>query len=72
MLENGHVFPHQVTIDFTTINADTFKMLSISTEPKSTKKKHSSPLRSSRSYPTSTLQSDHMLSKNSDDNYLWN
>ena len=64
MLENGHVFPHQVTIDFTTINADTFKMLSISTEPKSTKKKHSSPLRSSRSYPTSTLQSDHMLSKN--------
>jgi len=39
MLENGHVFPHQVTIDFTTINADTFKMLSISTEPKNTKKK---------------------------------
>ena len=38
MLENGHVFPHQVTIDFTTINADTFKMLSISTEPKNTKK----------------------------------
>jgi len=28
MLENGHVFPHQVTIDFTTINADTFEMLS--------------------------------------------
>jgi len=38
MLENGHVFPHQVTIDFTTINADTFKMLTISTEPKNTKK----------------------------------
>ena len=38
MLENGHVFPHQVTIDFTTINADTFEMLSISTEPKNTKK----------------------------------
>jgi len=40
MLENGHVFPHQVTIDFTTINADTFKMvISISTELKNTKKK---------------------------------